>query len=99
MVHRHYSVGFGTVGMQNPDCPALNGDRSGDIAKAAGGLDELLERASVFHRRRREGAAPLADEFCLQRSVRQLDVAGHYVLEELSRVPVGPLVFDMQVLG
>ena len=40
MVHGHDAVRFGAVGMQNPDCPALNGDRGADIAEAAGGLDD-----------------------------------------------------------
>src|ERR1700741_2181192 len=69
MVHRYDSMGFGAVAMQNADCPRLNGDRGGDIAKGAGNLDELLKSTFVIHWRRRKCAAPLADELRLQRSV------------------------------
>ena len=51
MIRRHYSVWFGTVGMQYPNCPALDGDRGRNIAKAARDLDDLLERAFVERRR------------------------------------------------
>ena len=58
-----------------------------------------LERAFVVHRRRREDAAPLADKFGLQRSLRQLNVPASYELEETPTMWIGSLVLDMQAQG